>query len=95
MDIGGGDESDTQIVSYKKWKTTQPTIQSIVKKGSQHLYHAPKRLTRLIVVNPLGFHNYPKWMKVLFKNQTLMWPSQRAKDLIQRQVNTNDHICTW
>ncbi len=32
MNIGGGDESDTQIVSYKRWKTTQPTIQSSARK---------------------------------------------------------------
>ncbi len=32
MNIGGGDESDTQIVNYKRWKTTQPTTQSSARK---------------------------------------------------------------
>jgi hypothetical protein len=55
MDIGEGDKSDTKIVNYKKQKKPSQPFNQVQGRGSQHLYCAPKRLTWLIVVNPLGF----------------------------------------
>jgi hypothetical protein len=66
MDISGGDESETQIVSYKRWKTTQPTIR----------LSATKRFTTLVpctqeayLVNSYLAHKWCRSPKSIVKIQ--------------------------